>query len=129
MNNTKPMGRPKTPDNARSKMMGISLPADMEAALRAFAKMQERGISQTVRMLLKVAPNPDWQRLLALTAAELQNEVIAARAKAQVRADEEERKALASPHWNPAKAERERRNLARSKAPAREHEDDDDVEI
>lgn len=129
MQNTKPKGRPKTPDNARSKMVGLSLPPDMEAALRTFAKLHERGLSQTVRMLLKAAPDPEWQRLLALTAAELQAEATVARAKSQARADKEELEALASPHWNPAKAERERRNAARGNAPARKADDDEDVEI
>lgn len=130
MDNTKPIGRPKTPANARSRMLGISLPPAMEAALRALADMEERGISHTVRMLLKSAPNPEWQRLLASTVAQIDAARVAARANALAKAKageaEDTRLALASPYWNPAKAAQERARMASGKS---DDDSDDDFEI
>lgn len=133
MYKTKPIGRPKVPVNARARMMGVSLPPDMETALRAFAESKMWGISQTVKLLLSHSPDPDWQRFLSTAKGELIDELRAARAKEKEKEKEEERKALADPHWNPAKAAHRAREMRAGRPdpyePVADDGSDDDVEI
>ena len=118
-------------------MMGVSLPPAIIAALRAFASARDRGISYTVRALLKASPDPEWQKFLAASTGELDSLVSKtladSRAKAKEREAAELRKALADPFWNPAKAAHRRRELAAGRPdpyePVADDDSDDDVEI
>lgn len=64
MNETKRIGRPARAPGERHKLLTVSLPPDIVAALRHHAERSERTVSRTALMLLRSIPLDEWPRLL-----------------------------------------------------------------